>query len=30
MERQCCLDQDKLKVLTMLSNLTGAEGRFDY
>ncbi len=24
------LEQDKLKVLTILSNLTGAEGRFDY
>lgn len=24
------LDQDKLKVLTILSGLTGAEGRFDY
>jgi UDP-N-acetylmuramoyl-L-alanyl-D-glutamate--2,6-diaminopimelate ligase len=24
------LEQDKLKVLTVLSNLTGAEGRFDY
>jgi UDP-N-acetylmuramoyl-L-alanyl-D-glutamate--2,6-diaminopimelate ligase len=24
------LDQDKLKVLTLLSNLPGAEGRFDY
>ncbi len=24
------LDQDKLNVLTILSNLTGAEGRFDY
>jgi UDP-N-acetylmuramoyl-L-alanyl-D-glutamate--2,6-diaminopimelate ligase len=24
------LDQDKLEVLTQLSNLTGAEGRFDY
>ncbi|WP_443944194.1 UDP-N-acetylmuramoyl-L-alanyl-D-glutamate--2,6-diaminopimelate ligase [Pedobacter sp. AW1-32] len=24
------LDQDKLKVLTLLSRLTGAEGRFDY
>ncbi|MES2417991.1 MAG: UDP-N-acetylmuramoyl-L-alanyl-D-glutamate--2,6-diaminopimelate ligase [Bacteroidota bacterium] len=24
------LEQDKLKILTILSNLTGAEGRFDY
>ena len=26
----CCLDQDKEKLLPALSNLEGAEGRFDY
>lgn len=26
----CCLGEDKYKVLQLLSNLTGAEGRFEY